>query len=83
MEAVVIPMWSRAAAKTLMELSPAQQHNVQIAGIRRGGLRILNPSAQEMLRANDEILVLGAPVHIEQFKAWLKERPDEVDEKAD
>lgn len=88
MEAVTIPAWSRAADRTLVELSPAQNHNVQIAGIHRGGLRILNPSAQERLRSGDEILVLGTPVDIAEFKSWLREKPEEaetaeVDPKAD
>jgi CPA2 family monovalent cation:H+ antiporter-2 len=83
MEAVMVPLWSRAAGKTLGELSPARNHNVQIAGVRRGGMRILNPSAQETLRAGDEILVLGPPVNIESFTAWLREKPEEVDAAAD
>ncbi|MEY4938419.1 MAG: hypothetical protein RIQ93_154 [Verrucomicrobiota bacterium] len=82
MEAVVVPVWSRAAGKTLIELSPARNHNVQIAGVRRGGLRILNPSAHEMLRAADEILVLGAPDQIARFKEWLRDKPDELDSPA-
>ena len=40
---------------------------------------MLNPSAHELLRTGDEILVLGAPVHIEKFKEWLREKPEEVD----
>jgi monovalent cation:H+ antiporter-2, CPA2 family len=84
MEAVVLPAWSRAAGKTLGLLSPAQNHGVQVAGVHRGGLRILNPSAQEMLRAGDEILVLGTPVQIGEFKQWLRERVGETqDVKAD
>lgn len=87
MEAVTLPAWSRAADRTLIELSPAQNHNVQIAGIHRGGLRILNPSAQERLRSGDEILVLGTPVDIAEFKSWLRETPEEIavetDPKAD
>ena len=78
MEAVVIPAWSRAAGKSLGELSLAQQHGVQVAGVRRGGLRILNPGAQEKLRGDDEILVLGTPAQIAEFKAWIRERPEEV-----
>jgi CPA2 family monovalent cation:H+ antiporter-2 len=78
-----VPEWSRAAEKSLGELSPAQKHNVQIAGVRRGGLRILNPSAQEVLRAGDEVLVLGAPAQIESFSAWLRERPDAMEAGAD
>jgi CPA2 family monovalent cation:H+ antiporter-2 len=77
MEAVVVPSWSRAAGRTLGQLSPAQNHGVQVAGVHRGGLRILNPSAQEQLRSGDEILVLGTPVQNAEFKAWLRERPNE------
>ena len=84
MEAVMVPVWSRAAGQTLGFLSPAQNHGVQIAGVHRGGLRILNPTAHETLRGNDEILVLGTPVQIAEFKEWLRERPDELaDMKAD
>ncbi len=74
MEAVQVPAWSRAAGRTLSELSPAQNHGVQIAGVNRRGMRILNPRAQETLRAGDEVLALGAPVHIAAFKDWVRER---------
>jgi monovalent cation:H+ antiporter-2, CPA2 family len=77
MEAVVVPDWSRAAGKTLAELSPAQVHGVQVAGVHRSGLRILNPSAHEMLRGRDEILVLGTPVQIAEFSSWIREKPEE------
>ncbi len=77
MEAVQLPAWSRAAGRTLSELSPAQNHGVQIAGVNRRGLRILNPRAQEKLFAGDEVLALGAPVHIAAFKAWVRERREE------
>jgi len=84
MEAVTVPLRSRAVDRTLGDLSPARNHGVQVAGVHRGGLRILNPNAQETLRGGDEILVLGTPVQIAEFKAWLRERPDElVDVKAD
>jgi CPA2 family monovalent cation:H+ antiporter-2 len=78
MEALTLPYWSRAAGKTLGELSPARHHGVQIAGIHRGGVRILNPGAGEKLRPGDEVLALGAPQQIQEFKAWLRERPDPV-----
>lgn len=77
MEAVQLPAWSQAAGRTLSELSPAQNHGVQIAGVNRRGLRILNPRAQEKLFAGDEVLALGAPVHIAAFKAWVRERRGE------
>ncbi len=78
MEALSVPHWSRAAGRTLGELSPARNHGVQIAGIHRGGVRILNPSAQETLRTGDEVLALGAPLHIAEFREWLRSRPDPV-----
>jgi len=71
MEAVVLPAWSRAAGRTLGELSPAQNHGVQIAGVNRRGVRVLNPSAQEKLGAGDEVLILATPVQIADFKVWL------------
>lgn len=76
MAAVTVPGESRAADRTLSELSPARQHGVQIAGINRDGLRILNPSGQERLHPGDEILVLATPVQIRDFKAWLREPAD-------
>ena len=74
MEAIALPMWSRAAGRTLGGLSLAQNYGVQIAGVNRGGVRILNPGAQEMLHAGDEVLALGTPEQIREFKAWLRER---------
>jgi K+:H+ antiporter len=75
MEALAVPEWSRAAGRTLGELSPARDHGVQIAGVHRGRVRILNPSADERLRVGDEILALGATAHLAEFKAWLRDRP--------
>ena len=48
--------------------------------MNRGGLRILNPRAQETVLAGDELLALGAPVHIAAFKVWVRERVDEPPE---
>jgi len=78
MQSIVVPPWSRAAGKTLGEISPAQTHGVQIAGVNHDGIRILNPTAQEKLRPDDEVLVLGTPVLIREFKLWLREQPEEA-----
>jgi CPA2 family monovalent cation:H+ antiporter-2 len=78
METIELPGWSRAAGRTLEGLSPVQKHGVQVAGVHRGGLRILNPTAQETLRVGDEVLLLGTPVQIREFKQWLRERPGEA-----
>ena len=75
MDAVIIPPWSRSSGKTLGEISPAQNHGVQIAGIRRGQVRILNPASHEALSAGDELLILGTPDQIGEFRAWLTDNP--------
>jgi Trk K+ transport system NAD-binding subunit len=51
---------------------------VFVAGVHRGGRRILNPTALEALRAGDEVLILGTPVQNREFKQWLRERPEEA-----
>jgi CPA2 family monovalent cation:H+ antiporter-2 len=71
MDAVLVPEWSRAAGRTLAEMSPAKEHGVQIAGIHRASGRILNPDGHETLYAGDELLVLGTPVQIREFRGWL------------
>ena len=73
MDSVVVPEWSRAAGRTLGEISPPRNHGVQIAGIRRGMVRILNPAANESLKPGDELLVLGTPDQIQGFRAWLQD----------
>ncbi len=75
MDAIEIPDWSRASGRTIGEISPAQNHGVQIAGIRRGQGRILNPGANEVIRPADELLVLGTPGQIREFRGWLTENP--------
>ncbi|HEY5227214.1 MAG TPA: TrkA C-terminal domain-containing protein, partial [Opitutaceae bacterium] len=62
--------------KALGALSPETTHGVQVAGIRRGGERILTPGAQETLQADDEILVLGTAEQIREFRGWLIENPE-------
>jgi len=73
MEALAVPNTSRAAGRTLGELSLSQTHGVQIAGLHRGGLRVLNPGADERVRGGDELLALGALDHLREFKDWLRE----------
>ncbi|MDB6169505.1 MAG: sodium/hydrogen exchanger [Verrucomicrobia bacterium] len=77
MESITLPMASRAAGQSLAELAPARVHGVQIAGVNRRGLRILNPSADERLQVGDEVLVLGAPPQIREFKIWVHQSADE------
>jgi monovalent cation:H+ antiporter-2, CPA2 family len=76
MEAVTVPAQSRCAGCTLAALAPTRHSGVQIAGITRGGERILNPGAGETLRAGDEVLVLGNPEQIGAFRANVLEEAD-------
>ena len=72
MEVMEVPVGSNAAGRRLLEITPAQRHGVQIAGLQRPGSRILNPSGQEDIRVGDRILALGSPAQIREFGAWLK-----------
>lgn len=76
MEALTVPAHSRRIGRTLAEIAPGRQLGVQIAGINRGGDRILNPGAHEKLQAGDELLVLGNPEQIGAFKADVCEEAD-------
>ena len=79
MEALTVPEGSQADGRSLGDISPARKHGVQVAGIHRGGVRILNPGAQEVLREGDELLALGTPVQIREFRGWLSEGPGAED----
>lgn len=72
MEVMEVPVGSNAAGRRLLEITPAQRHGVQIAGLQRPGSRILNPSGQEDIRVGDRILALGSPAQIRDFGAWLR-----------
>jgi CPA2 family monovalent cation:H+ antiporter-2 len=74
METMVVPDWSRAKGRDLKTLSPTQAFHVQIAGIRRGTTRLLSPAGEEVIGVGDELLVLGMPDHIRNFRDWLEER---------
>ena len=74
MEAVVVPAWSRAAGRDLKTLSPTKIFRVQIAGVRRGSTRVLSPAGDEVVGAGDELLVLGMPDRIREFRDWVDER---------
>jgi CPA2 family monovalent cation:H+ antiporter-2 len=75
METVLVPRGSEAVGKDLRTLSPTQHYRVQIAGLKRDSLRLLNPGAEEAIRADDELLVLGTPDRIRDFRDWLNDAP--------
>jgi len=73
MELVAIPEGCPVAGGTLAQLAPTRKSGAQVAGINRGGLRILNPGGDEKLLVRDEVLVLGSPDQIGAFRAWVRE----------
>ncbi len=77
MQAIVVPEGSRAVGETLGAIGPAKNFGVQLAGVSRGGIRILNPGAEEKLNASDEVLALGTREQIREFREWLRERTEE------
>jgi CPA2 family monovalent cation:H+ antiporter-2 len=72
MEAVTIPPGCGLHGRTLVEVTLSQAYGLQVAGINRGGFRILNPGGDEKLFTGDEVLVLGSPDQIKAFKATLQ-----------
>ena len=72
MEAVELPPGCGLHGQTLAEIALSRTHGLQVAGINRGGRRILNPGGEEQLLAGDDVLVLGSPDQIAAFKAGLR-----------
>jgi Trk K+ transport system NAD-binding subunit len=48
---------------------------VQVAGVERGGRRTLTPGAGDSIKAGDNLLVLGTPKQIQDFRDWLGQPP--------
>lgn len=71
LECVQVPAGSPKAGRTLAELDPIRQVGVQVAGIQRAGNRTLTPGGADRIEAGDELLVLGPPSHIREFREWL------------
>lgn len=72
MEAVELPPGFGLHGQTLAEVALSRVYGLQVAGINRGGQRILNPRGDEKLFCGDEVLVLGSPDQIAVFKASLR-----------
>ena len=73
MEAVTLPLASKLNGQSLAELALGRVYGLQVAGINRGGRRILNPGGEEKLLAGDDVLVLGSPDQISGFKEGVRE----------
>ena len=67
MEVVALASESPILGRNLKALGLAKKVGVQVAGINRQGIRSLNPGANEVLQAGDEVLVLGTNEEIAAF----------------
>jgi len=74
LEVVEVVAGGPAESRSLRELELAGRHGVQLIGVARAGERRLNPKADDVLAAGDELLVLGAPAHLTNFREWLGSR---------
>ncbi len=83
MEVLSVPPRGVACGATLKELAPAQRHNVQVVGVRRGGERLLGDQADEPLQPGDQLLVLGTPAQLEEFKTYLMQERGSEDPSID
>ncbi|WP_305042423.1 cation:proton antiporter domain-containing protein [Geoalkalibacter sp.] len=70
LETLIVPPGPRIG-QSLAELAILRQTGVLVAGIRRGKDKIINPVGQDRLVEGDELLVLGSPQQIRNFKGWL------------
>ena len=78
LESVNLPEGSGLAGNTLAGLALNRTYGLQVAGINRGGLRLLNPAGDERLVAGDEVLLLGGPEQIAVFKAGVRAKTQGV-----
>lgn len=74
-QTVEMPPASGLIGRTLAELAPTSRVGVQIVGIKRAGMHLLNPNPAERFFAGDEVLLLGTTNQIQAFERWLLEPP--------
>ncbi len=67
----LLPENTQAVGKLIGELRLRTQTGASIVGIQRDGTSIINPGADEELRAGDEILLLGSDEHLKSAQEHL------------
>ena len=72
MESIQLPPDSELFGHSLIELALGTKYGVQVAGINRNGLRLLNPGGAEKLFEGDDLLLLGSPDQIAAFKIGVR-----------
>lgn len=71
LETVIIPVGSPVVGKTLAALNWPRLFTVQVAGVRRGGAKVLIPGGDFKLFAGDEVLLLGSAAHIRSVNTLI------------
>jgi len=72
LDAVTLSEDAKVVNMSLAEAKIFDETGVQIMGIQRDGTRTMNPSGSEVLRAGDQLLVMGSAVEIREFQTWLQ-----------
>lgn len=72
LDTVIVPEDAKVVNQSLADANIFDETGVQIMGIQRDTTRIMNPSGNEILLANDHLLVMGSAVEIRTFQTWLQ-----------
>jgi monovalent cation:H+ antiporter-2, CPA2 family len=71
LETVTISVGSPAAGKLIRELQLRTKTGASAVVIERGGVRIINPGADEELKAGDQLLLLGHRHQLDAARGYL------------
>jgi CPA2 family monovalent cation:H+ antiporter-2 len=75
MEQICVPLKHELVGKTLMQCDLRQTHGVNIIGIQRNKTVIDSPMGNEVLQANDVLVVVGGKSAVAQFHDLLSQAP--------
>ncbi len=70
-EAHMIPEGGAITEASLLELDIIRRFGVQVGGLRRGAQWITSTNGSTVVRPGDELLLVGTPVAIREFLAWV------------
>jgi CPA2 family monovalent cation:H+ antiporter-2 len=71
LKTVVLPAHSTAAGKTIKDSGLRTESGASIVGIERQDARIINPSPEEVLQADDTVLLLGDETQLDSAAEYL------------
>ena len=71
LETVILTAGSPAIGKLIRELELRTRTGASIVAIERGGVNNVNPSPDEELQVNDQVLLLGSAAQLEKARKHL------------